>query len=154
MRKLSVLLVTGMLMAGFGASMAAELAPGAAVDHRQAEMKKLGATMKAVSAFAKGEGTVEDARAAYAAANGVPPNLVALFVPGTAMGDPGAEKSEALPAIWEKPDVFKTASDDMIPVWAALGQALEAGDAAAAGAALGNVGGTCKACHLAFRKPQ
>ena len=63
------------------------------------------------------------------------------------------EGTRALPAIWEN-------QADLGAKWSALGEAAKglqaaAGtDAAAIGAALGAVGGTCKACHDAYRAPE
>ncbi len=56
----------------------------------------------------------------------------------------------ALPAIWDN-------EGDLAAKWQALGVAVQglqaATDAATLGAAIGTVGGTCKACHDANRAP-
>lgn len=64
---------------------------------------------------------------------------------------PGFEGGDALPAIWENWDAFvaiaatgQKAAEDAIA-------AAEAGDAAAYGAALQVLGGTCGECHQQFR---
>lgn len=73
-----------------------------------------------------------------------------LFPAGT--GPDSGEKTEALAAIWDKPDEFKAATDKLITAATALRAAAEAKDAAAAKAALGETGMACKGCHDNFRE--
>lgn len=61
------------------------------------------------------------------------------------------EDSEALSAIWEKPDEFAAAVAAAEEATAALGEAAESGDMKAIGAAFRNVGKSCKGCHDDFR---
>lgn len=63
-------------------------------------------------------------------------------------------KTEALPAIWEKPAEFKTATDRLVTTTTALQAAAATGDMAKIKAAAGAVGGSCKGCHDSFRKPK
>ena len=58
--------------------------------------------------------------------------------------------SEALPAIWEKPDEFKTATDDLIEAAQAFKTAV-ASDEDVDGA-LRRLGQACKNCHDNFRE--
>ncbi|MCK0139806.1 cytochrome c [Aliiroseovarius sp. F47248L] len=56
--------------------------------------------------------------------------------------------SEALPAIWESFDDFVQKSNDMVIAAKSVGTI---SNESALGAALGQIGGTCKACHRDYR---
>jgi cytochrome c556 len=121
------------------------------VEARQGYYKLLGANMGVFASMAKG--AVEyDAAAAQTAADNMSVltsyNLAPLFAPGTSSED--VDGSRALPAIWsdmagvqEKGAAFVAAVANMKEV-AGQGKAEMAG-------ALGQLGGTCKACHKAYR---
>jgi cytochrome c556 len=121
------------------------------VEARQGYYKLLGANMGVFASMAKG--AVEyDAAAAQTAADNMSVltsyNLAPLFAPGTSSED--VDGSRALPAIWsdmagvqEKGAAFGAAVANMKEV-AGQGKAEMAG-------ALGQLGGTCKACHKAYR---
>jgi len=70
-----------------------------------------------------------------------------IFPEGSAVGE-----SEALPAIWEKPDEFQAAIDKMVSATEAFEEAAASGDQAAIGAAFREVGMSCRGCHDNFRK--
>lgn len=70
-----------------------------------------------------------------------------LFPEGSAVGE-----SEALPAIWEKPDEFAAAINKMVEATAAFEDAAAEGDQEAIGAAFRQVGMSCRGCHDSFRK--
>ena len=132
------------IVAGTGLAFAEGAAP---VDHRQAEMKKVGGAMKRLSQSAKGEQpfgpeTVAAAAAIQAVANNVP----ALFKDNAP--DP---KSRAKPEVWSDAGKFAAASKAFADTTPALVAAAGGTDAAALGAALGASGKTCGACHDAFR---
>lgn len=74
------------------------------------------------------------------------------FPKGT--GPEAGVKTEALPAIWEKPVEFKAATDRLVTTTAGLQAAAAMGDMAKIQAAAGAVGGSCKGCHDSFRKPK
>jgi cytochrome c556 len=61
-------------------------------------------------------------------------------------------KTDALPAIWEKPAEFKQAQDRFSSEVAKLAQV--AGDEAAVKAQFGAVGKSCGGCHETFRQKQ
>lgn len=117
-----------------------------AVKARMMAMEAIGGGMKTLAGMAKGEMAFDSAKAEAAmatiAAEGM--KVPALFEANET--DP---KSEALPPIWENWDDFVKKSEDM--VMAAKGNA-DLPDQASLGAALGKVGGTCKACHSDYRK--
>lgn len=126
--------------------------PSDTVDARQGFFKLMGVNVGPLAAMARGEMAYDADRAATHAAN-----LAALaaydpsglFAPGTSNADlPG--ETRALPAIWENVDDVQAKFGD----FAAAAQALAAvaGDGRAAmGGALGAVGGSCQACHDAYR---
>jgi len=72
-----------------------------------------------------------------------------LFPAGTGLDD--GHKTEALAAIWEKPDEFKAASQKLVDESAKLVTVAGEGDAAAVGAQAIAMGGACKGCHDNFR---
>lgn len=65
-----------------------------------------------------------------------------------------APKSEALPAIWEKPADFAAAVDKFVAEAAKFNTTAQAGDVAAIGAGMKALGGTCKGCHDQFKKEE
>jgi len=121
------------------------------IKEREANFKEIGKANKAI----KGEldGSSPDFAAIATNATTIledAQKIPVLFPAGT--GPDSGEKTEALAAIWEKPDAFKAASDKLITAATALRSAAEAKDAAAAKAALGEVGMSCKGCHDDFRE--
>lgn len=117
-----------------------------AVIKRMDAMKAIGGSMKTLSGMAKGEMDFDAAKANTAVAAIVEKGMMvpALFEANEA--DPA---TEALPAIWEKWDDFVKSADNMVMAAKAVGEITEQG---AIGAALGQIGGTCKACHDDYRK--
>lgn len=61
-------------------------------------------------------------------------------------------KTEALPAIWERPADFSAAADRLVSSTKALKATAASGDIGAIKAAAGAVGGACKNCHDTFRQ--
>lgn len=59
--------------------------------------------------------------------------------------------SEALASIWERPEDFAAAQQKLIEQSAAMVTIAATGDAAAVGAQVGELGGSCKNCHDQFR---
>lgn len=124
------------------------------VKARQGQFRILAINLGILGGMAKGE-MPYDAATAQAAADSIAAvsmiNQGPLWPQGS--DNMSMEGTRALPAIWEN-------QADLGAKWAALGEAAKglqaaAGtDAAAIGAALGAVGGTCKACHDAYRAPE
>ncbi|MFN3614504.1 MAG: c-type cytochrome [Rubrimonas sp.] len=73
----------------------------------------------------------------------------ALFVEGSSNADRAGE-TRALPAIWSNADDFQAKAADLIQAIAGVQAAAPEGRAAM-GAALGTLGGTCRACHQSYR---
>lgn len=65
---------------------------------------------------------------------------------------PDAVKTEALATIWEKPEEFSAAVDKLTTASATLLTAANAADASAVGAAVKDLGSSCKSCHDQFRE--
>ena len=63
-----------------------------------------------------------------------------------------APKSDALPAIWEKPTEFSAAMDKFVAEAATFNTTAQGGDLAAIGGGMKALGGTCKGCHDQFKK--
>jgi len=72
------------------------------------------------------------------------------FPKGT--GPQAGVKTEALPAIWERPADFAAAADRLVSATKGLQAAVATGDLAKIQPAAGAVGGSCKNCHDTFRK--
>lgn len=74
------------------------------------------------------------------------------FPKGT--GPEAGVKTEALPAIWQRPADFNAAADRLVGAAKGFQVATATGDLAKIQAAAGAVGGACKGCHDNFRKPR
>lgn len=74
------------------------------------------------------------------------------FPKGT--GPESGRKTEALPAIWERPADFAAAADRLVGATKAFQLAAATGDLAKIQPAAGAVGASCKNCHESFRKPK
>lgn len=136
--------------AGLGSALAQD--PVKLVEDRQAHMKQLGGAMKTMAAFVKeGSGTTDDVSKAATTIVNVGQKMDGLWQEGTAMG---VGKSEALPKIWTERAKFDQLIEGMKVEGAKMVQVAASGDKAAIGKQLGAVGGSCKACHEAYRKPK
>jgi cytochrome c556 len=104
--------------------------------------------MKVIGDMAKGKRPF-DAAAATKAANDI--HTTAKKIPELFPEGSGGGKSEALPAVWEKWDRFKTNADDLATEADGLVKAL--GDSASEDwkPAFQKVGEACKSCHEDFR---
>jgi cytochrome c556 len=81
-------------------------------------------------------------------------NLEQLFPEGTAKGET-AEKSAALPTIWDKWGEFEQAAQAFEQETAKLAEVAESGDQAALAQQLGALGKQgCGNCHETFREKQ
>lgn len=136
------------------AAQSADEAAEAAIEGRHGFMTMMGINMGQLSGMAKGEIPYDEAMASRAAANIVALtqyDAPALFIQGTSSED--KDDSDALPAIWEKPDDFRAK-------FAALGEAATgspdavAGGQESLGPVLQKIGGACKACHDDYRKKE
>lgn len=124
-----------------------------AIEAREGYMKMLALNMGTLAGTAKGEIPFDQAAVTAAAANiealSTYSTLPALFIPGTSPAD--GKETEALPAVWEKPEDFAAKYTGFQQAAAGAGTAV-AGGQDALGPVLQKLGGACKACHDDFRK--
>ena len=115
---------------------------------RQASMKKVGGAIGLLSGIAKGDAPFDAAaaQAAFATMNSVAKEYVSYFPVGSETGF----DTEASPAIWANMDDFK-AKVAKFEADTGAAAAMTFADAAAVGAAVGEVGANCGACHQLYR---
>jgi cytochrome c556 len=129
---------------------AAAPAPQDVVNARVAGFKKMGGAMKAIGDQLK-SGALDKAKTVAAA------QIIAatakgqgkLFPAGT--GPAAGIKTDALPAIWTGRAAFDADMAKLVGESGKLVTVAGTGDAAAIGAQMKAVGGTCSACHRQFR---
>lgn len=127
------------------------IAQADAVTDRQAAMKKVGDSMKAIAAIAKGEAAFD---AGVVKTNAE--TMAKMFEAAKALFPDGSETGEkpsrAKPEIWTDKDAFLKLLDDSITGATAVAAVTEEAALRPALGALGN--DSCKACHEKFRKPK
>lgn len=149
MRRVLPLVVAGAVF-GLAVTAAAQTTGVAAVEHRQAEMKKLGGGFKAILDFIKdGVGTPADVQKAAAVVKAQADIVPTLFPAGTALG---VGKSMALPALWERKAEVDKISGQLKVDADNLVKAAATGDKAQIGVAFQAVGKNCQGCHQDFRQ--
>jgi len=145
----TILLAAAAATLGF-AAVAHSASPAEAITARQASLKEMGKAMKAsVESFKSGAPDAALIRANAAVIAGNADKLATWFPAGSGPG--GAVKTEAKAEIWTDPAGFAKAAADFSAAAKAYGAAAAGNDLAATGAALKTLGGTCKACHDAYR---
>lgn len=138
------------LFGGFLATAQAETPAERAVHYRQGVFEAMGWHFGALRAMVRGDAPYEAGRALHhAEAVAALSKMVAEGFP--AGSDTGAP-TEALPAIWEKPDAFAERVEALIAAGPVLVEAAKGGTQQALGPGLQAAGGACKACHDSFRK--
>lgn len=123
-----------------------------ALEARKGYMKMISINMEPLAGMAKGEVEYDEAAASTAAANIETLSmytLPALFIEGSAEGE--AQGSEALPAIWEKPEQFAEKYAAFQEAAKGATDAVKGGQGNV-GPVLQKLGGACKGCHDDFRK--
>ena len=115
---------------------------------RQNLMKEIGRSVGALGAIAKGEkpydaATVEQALTTISTNSQAFPDQ---FPAGSETG----HETEALPAIWEKPEEFRANAEKLHTEAETLLASMPA-DQAAVGAAMKQLGAVCSDCHETFR---
>jgi cytochrome c556 len=137
--------------AGFAASHTMS-SSNKAVSARHAQMQMIGYHTGLLGAIAKGEADYDAATVKTAAANIAALAALdggTLWLDGTAQGEVDGSRAKA--EIWSDPAGFAGKFKDLEKAAMAM---MEAGDAAAVGAAMGGIGGACKACHEGYRGPK
>lgn len=128
----------------------AAIDPAAVIKERRDNFEGIGKAFKAV----RGELEKDAPDFALIAASATDINTRAMkieghFPAGTSVDD--GIKTEALPAIWEKPAEFSAAAKKLVDESAKLTELAAGGDKAAVGAQAMAMGGACKGCHDKFR---
>ena len=152
----SAVAAASLLASMLGATAFAADEPVNIVKYRKAFMDVNGAHITMIAAVVKGEVSFGDvAGSAQALAEQgklLTANLKQLFPEGTAKGET-AEKSGALPVIWEKWAEFEQAAQKFEEESAKFAEVAQGGDMAAIGPALGAFGKQgCGTCHETFRE--
>ena len=139
-----VRLITCLLLGS--AALIASANPEGEARYRQGVMTSVGGHMTAISMILR-QGIHRDSLKFHADA------LAALAKKSQSIYPEGSDvgRSEALPAIWEKPDAFRKATQRFIDASEAFAKAADFGDQDALGQALRGLGGSCKGCHDDFR---
>ncbi|MFA7587421.1 MAG: cytochrome c [Novosphingobium sp.] len=118
---------------------------------RHDDFEAIGKAMKGVGdELKKSSPNVDTIKANAAKIAEAAPKVKDWFPAGS--GVEVAPKSEALPAIWEKPADFQKAHDKFAAEAVAFNTTAQTGDLARIGDGMKALGGTCKGCHDEFRK--
>jgi cytochrome c556 len=118
-----------------------------AVGYRQKVMDAVGGTMESMVAIAKKQ-VPHGAHLAVHARNMA---ALATVVPDVFPAGSGDGETDALPAIWEKPDAFKERLDAFQNAARDLDAVVSSGEMTGFGEALGALGQSCKGCHDDFK---
>ena len=141
-----------LLAVAFASAAVAEVKPEDAIKYRQSGYGFMAWNMGRIKANVEGQynkdEVVKAANAIQAIANS---GMGALYLPGTDKGK-GWEETRAKSNIWTDKEKLGKIAMDFNKEANELAKVAANGDAAAVGAQLGKLGGTCKACHDAFRK--
>ncbi|WP_160939089.1 c-type cytochrome [Teichococcus coralli] len=121
-------------------------AQGDVVAQRQAGLKRMSGNLEAIKKTLEAKGDLslvaERSQDMVTFFQGFP----ALFPPGSDTGD-----THARPAVWSDRAEFQAAAGRMVAAASKLHEAAASGDADATATAFREAGGTCGACHRAFR---
>lgn len=148
----AITLAVALAIPALAVAQSAEEAAEEAIEARHGFMTMLGINMGPLAGMAKGEIAYDEAMASRAAANIVALtqyDAPALFIEGTSSED--TNESDALPAIWEKPDDFRAKFAALTEAAAGSPDAVKGGQENL-GPVLQKIGGACKACHDDYRK--
>ncbi len=122
--------------------------PAGVIEYRQAVMSAQAGHMGALARIVRGEADFPEDVPAHARALH---DLADMILPAFPEGSLEGAETDALPAIWEDWEGFSASVEEFRTATAALVAAADGGDAAAVGAAFGEVGNGCRSCHDDFR---
>jgi cytochrome c556 len=120
-----------------------------ALTTRQADMKEMGKSLKAIKGIIDSGGNAADVVAPANKIVEVAGLIPSLFPKGSDQG-----KTRALPAIWEKWDAFTKHADDLKSEATMLASAGQSGDLATVRAQFDKAAKVCGACHQDFKKKE
>lgn len=116
------------------------------LNYRQGVMKAVGGQMSSMAAILRGRVHMDNLKLhASAMAD------LASIVPNVFPEGSGEGKTEALPAIWEKPAEFKEAIETFVSAVRGFSSAADSGDMSRLGSGIQKLGQACKGCHDNFR---
>ena len=139
----ALLLTTGHALADDG-----QAADSNEVKYRHAVMEAMGSQFGALAmVFTNRVKRPEDIKV-HAAALATTASIVGDLFPA------GSEGGEALPIIWQEPDKFAAAAQQLVDASAALAAASEGDDRAAIAKAFKAAGSTCKGCHERYKEEE
>ena len=140
-----------LLAVAFTSAAVAEVKPEDAIKYRQSGYGFMAWNMGRIKANVDGqynkEEVVKAATAIQAIANS---GMGALYLPGTDKGK-GWEETRAKANIWTEKEKLGKAAMEFNKEANEMAKVAQVGDAAAVGAQLGKLGGTCKGCHDDFK---
>ncbi|MDQ7246727.1 c-type cytochrome [Dongia sedimenti] len=120
-----------------------------AVKTRQADMKEMGKSLKAIKGIIDAGGNAADVVAPANKIVEVAGLIPSLFPKGSDQG-----KTAALPAIWENWDAFTKHADSLKTEATMLASAAQSGDLATVRAQFDKTAKECGACHKEFKKKE
>jgi len=126
---------------------------GRAADARHESFEAMGDAFKqAGDAMKQDAPDMAVVQSAATKINAMAPKLPGWFPAGSGPDD--GIRTEALQAVWTKPEEFRQAAQKFADEAARFEAAAKGGDKAAVGAAMQSLGGACKGCHEKFREPE
>ena len=145
-------LVLALLATALAGSAIAQVKPEDAIKFRQSGYGFMAWNMARIKANVEGdkynkEEVIKAANAIQAIANS---GMGALYLPGTDKGK-GWEETRAKANLWTDKEKLGKAAMEFNKEANEMAKVAQVGDAAAVGAQLGKLGGTCKGCHDDFK---
>lgn len=126
---------------------------GRIADERHENFEAIGdATKVIVDQLKTGAPDLAKIQAASTTINLFAPKVATWFPAGSGPAD--GIKTDALQAIWEKPEEFKAAAAKFVEEAGKFDALAKAGDIAAIGEGMKGLGGSCKGCHDKFREAE
>jgi cytochrome c556 len=116
---------------------------------RQADMKEMGKSLKAIKGIIDSNGNAADVTAPANKIVEVAGLIPSLFPKGSDQGE-----TRALPAIWENWDAFTKHADSLKTEATMLASAAQSGDLATVRAQFDKTAKECGACHKDFKKKE
>lgn len=117
------------------------------IAYRKSVMMEVGGNMGAMVAILKGGVHKQNFRFHARSMADLSKIVPEIFPAGSGEG-----KTDALPAIWKKPEAFKQAVQKFVDAANGMAAAADSGDMGKIGLAINALGHACKNCHDNFRK--
>ena len=142
--------VRTLVLGAAAASLATTIAVAGPIEDRQQAMKNVGKAMGQLAAIAKKEAAF-DAAVVKSAGEMIADSVKVFKANFPKDSKEGPPETWAKPEIWTNIDDFNMKSDKSVEAAMAMAAVTEE---ASFGAALGELGGSCKACHQDYRRPK